>query len=243
MSINWPLTLGLALGLVMLVWFAVGTQWNVRKGQRVLRWLQGGLPLLGERTTLRWYGSSAIHMQIAKAKDPFREAEVLIILEPRDVSLLWLLARLRGRRDLMIVRGRLRRPPRFEMELADPRSWTGREALGQMRRSAWSELSLPLTPHSPPWPLSPSLGRGERGQGEWGEGLTLFYQSREASERAPEFLNRLLQVSPSVARLSFRRGDITQFQVHIGLPDIQQANAHRLFRTFVQIVRDVMEGK
>lgn len=232
MSINWPLTLGLALGLVILVWFAVGTQWNVSKGQRVLRWLQGGLPLLGERTTLRWYGSSAIHMQIAKAKDPFREAEVLIILEPRDVSLLWLLARLRGRRDLMIVRGRLRRPPRFEMELADPHSWTGREALGQMRHSTWSELSLSLTP------LFSSLGR--RGQG--GKALTLLYQVGEASERAPEFLNRLLQVSPSVARLSFRRGDITQFQVHIGLPDIQQANAHQLFRTLEQIVRDVIEA-
>ncbi|MER3543814.1 MAG: hypothetical protein C4311_04215 [Chloroflexota bacterium] len=241
MSINWPLTLGLALGLVILVWFAVGTQWNVSKGRRVLRWLQGGLPLLGERTTLRWYGSSAIHMQIAKARDPFREAEVLIILEPRDVSLLWLLARLRGRRDLMIVRGRLRRPPRFEMELADPRSWTGREALGQMRHSAWSELKLPLTPLIPLSPTGLKPGTGGRG-GQKGEGLTLLYQVGEASERAPEFLTRLLQVSPSVARLSFRRGDITQFQVHIGLPDIQQANAHQLFRTFVQIVRDVMEA-
>lgn len=236
MSINWLLTLGLALGVIILAWFAVGTQWNVSKGQRVLRWLQGGLPILGERTTLRWYGSSAIHMQIAKAKDPFREAEVLVILEPRDVSFLWLLARLRGRRDLMIVRGRLRRPPRFEMELADPRSWTGREVLSQMRRSAWSELTLPLT-H--PSPLSQSSERERQG----GEGLTLLYQGGEASQRAPEFLNRLLRVSPSVARLSFRRGDITQFQVHIGLPDVQQANAHQLFRTFVQIVREVMEGE
>ncbi len=235
MSINWPLTLGLALGLIILVWFAAGTQWNVSKGQRVLRWLQGGLPLLGERTTLRWYGSSAIHMQIAKAKDPFREAEVLVILEPRDVSLLWLLARLRGRRDLMIVRGRLRRPPRFEMELADPRSWTGREALGQMRRSAWSEL------HIEPTPPAPFPAR----EGEGGEGhrLTLLYQGGEAPQRAPEFLSRLRQVSPSVARLSLRRGDITQFQVHIGLPDVRQANAHQLFRTFVQIVRDATEGE
>lgn len=230
MSINWPLTLAFALGIVLLVWFAVGTQWNVSKGHRVMRWLQGGLPLLGERTTLRWYGSSAIHMQIAKAKDPFREAEVLIILEPRDVSLLWLLARLRGRRDLMIVRGRLRRPPRFELELADPRAWTGREALGHMRRSAWSELHFEPNPPAP-------LPRSEEGE----VGLTLLYQGDEAAKRAPEFLDRLLQVSPSVARLSFRRGDATQFQVHIGLPDVKQANARQVFLAFVEIARSAME--
>ncbi len=39
-------------------WFAVGTHLNVRKGHQFLDWLQGGLPLVGEKTTLRWLGSS-----------------------------------------------------------------------------------------------------------------------------------------------------------------------------------------
>jgi hypothetical protein len=225
MPTDWTVALAIALGVIILLWFALGTQWNVSKGQRVMRWLQDGLPLIGERTTLRWYGSSAIHLTIAKAKDPFREAEVMVVLEPRDVSLLWLLARLRGRRDLMIVRGRLRRPPRFEMELADPQSWTGREALDQMRRSTWSTLPSPID-----------------GRGVGGEGLTLLYQGSEAAERAPELLDRLRPFTPSLARLSFRRSDTTQFQVHLGLPDIKQADARALFHTVTQIARDVMES-
>lgn len=227
---NWPLTLAFGLGLAFLIWFAVGTQWNVAKGHRVLRWLQSGLPLISERTTLRWYGSSAVQLNMAKAKDPFREVEVVIVLEPRDVVFLWLLGRLRGRHDLMIFRGRLRRPPRFELELADPLTWTGREALGRMQRSAWSEI------HPFPSPLSPIRG-GEGGEG----GLTLLYQGSEASDHAAEFLSRLRQVTPALARLSLRRSDPTQFQIHIGLPDIKQADAHQLFRTFIKIAQDAIE--
>jgi hypothetical protein len=225
MPTDWTVALAVALAVVFLLWFALGTQVNVSKGHRVLRWLQDGLPLLGERTTLRWYGSSAIHLNITQPKDPFREVEVMVVLEPRDVAPLWLLARLRGRRDLLIVRGRLRRPPRFEIELADPRSWTGREALGAMRRSAWSELPLPIG-----------------GRGAESEGLTLLYQGDEAATRASELLHRLRPLAPSVARISFRRSDATQFQVHIGLPDIQQAKARQLFHTIVQAARDVMEA-
>ncbi len=51
----------LALALVM-GWFAVGIIWNIRRGNAVLRWLQTGLPRLGERTTLRWLGSSVVAM-------------------------------------------------------------------------------------------------------------------------------------------------------------------------------------
>lgn len=235
---NWPLTLAFGLGLAFLIWFAVGTQWNVAKGHRVLRWLQSGLPLISERTTLRWYGSSAVQLNMAKAKDPFREVEVVIVLEPRDVVFLWLLGRLRGRHDLMIFRGRLRRPPRFELELADPLTWTGREALGKMQHSAWSERQLPLTP---PPPLPQYRASARSGGGRGGEGLTLLYQGVEASDHATEFLNRLRQVTPSVARLSLRRSDPTQFQIHIGLPDIRQADAHQLFRTFIKIAQDATE--
>ena len=93
-------------------WFALGTHLNVRKGHRFLEWLQSGLPLVGEKTTLRWLGSSVVHLQIENAREPFRRVEVLVVLEPRDVPPLWLLSRLRGRRDLLIVRTELRSVPK-----------------------------------------------------------------------------------------------------------------------------------
>jgi hypothetical protein len=118
----------IVVGLVLFVmlWFALGTQRNIRKGNDLLRWLQTGLPMLGLKTTLRWLGSSAVELGIATAEPPFRDATVVVVLEPRDVSLLWAYARSRGRRDFVIVRANLRRAPRFSMDVGDPRGWTGR---------------------------------------------------------------------------------------------------------------------
>jgi hypothetical protein len=119
----------IAIGLILLVmgWFAWGTQQNIRTGNRLLTWLQGGLPILGSRTTLRWLGSSAVELGIVDPAQPFREATVVVVLEPRDVSVLWALARSSGRRDFLIVRLNLVRPPRFTMDVRDPHGWTGRQ--------------------------------------------------------------------------------------------------------------------
>jgi len=115
----------IALVLVVMLWFTFGTQRNIRKGNELLRWLQTGLPILGPRTTLRWLGSSAVELGIADATAPFRDATVVVVLEPRDVGLLWAFARARGRRDFVIVRANLQRAPRFSLHLGDPRGWTG----------------------------------------------------------------------------------------------------------------------
>ena len=113
--------------LVVMLWFALGTQRNIRKGNELLRWLQGGLPMMGRRTTLRWLGSSAVELGIAEPQPPFRHATVVIVLEPRDVAVLWAFARSRGRRDFVIVRANLIRAPRFSMDIRDPSGWTGRQ--------------------------------------------------------------------------------------------------------------------
>jgi hypothetical protein len=133
----------LAIGLVLLVmlWFTFGTQRNVRLGNDYLRWLQSGLPRIGRRTTLRWLGSSVVELSIQEATEPFRAATVLVALEPRDVGLLWAFARSRGRRDFVIVRADLRRPPRFSAELSDPAGWTGGEGsdgMDGLERVGWA---------------------------------------------------------------------------------------------------------
>ena len=119
-------TIVVGLLLFVMLWFALGTQRNIRRGNDLLRWLQGALPMLGRRTTLRWLGSSAVELGIVEPEAPFREATVLAVLEPRDVAALWAYARWRGRRDFVIVRANLRRAPRFSADIRDPRGWTGR---------------------------------------------------------------------------------------------------------------------
>lgn len=130
----------IALLLLVMLWFALGTSWNIRKGNELMRWLQSGLPILGQRTTLRWLGSSAAELRIVSPNAPFREATVVVVLEPRDVGLLWAFAHSRGRRDFLIVRANLERPPRFSADIGDPRGWTGR--LGEVE-THWRKIDWP----------------------------------------------------------------------------------------------------
>ena len=126
-------------------WFAIGTHLNVRKGESVLKWLEDGLPLIGEKTTLRWLGSSAVELKIEDAKAPFRSAQVLVLLEPRDVPFLWWFFRLRGRRDLLLFRGELRSNPRREFDAFEPGAWSARGAAVRVKEWASVPAPAPLT--------------------------------------------------------------------------------------------------
>jgi hypothetical protein len=148
MSLN--LVLFVFVVIFIVGWFAVGTHYNVRKGEDALRWLQQGLPLVGQKTTMRWLGSSVVELKIQQAKAPFRDAEVLVVLEPRDVALLWWIARLRGRRDLLVFRGALQRAPRLEFVAADHNAWVLGGNDPRMKAEQWDSQSVPpLTIHSP----------------------------------------------------------------------------------------------
>lgn len=118
-------------------WFAFGVIFNLRLGDRMLRWIQSGLPRVGERTKLRWLGTSVVELVIEKAKMPFKRLDTLLVLSPRDVPWMWILSSYQGRRDTMIFRAHLHRPPSLEFDLADPVSWTGRMVLKQSQARGW----------------------------------------------------------------------------------------------------------
>jgi hypothetical protein len=153
-SISMSLSLSLfILGVILVVgWFAVGTQYNIRKGHDAMHWLQDGLPVVGEKTNLRWLGSSVVELKIQQAKPPFRTATVLVVLEPRDVAPLWAFARLRGRRDLFIFRANLQKQPHSEIEAFDPTCWSARGLAKQCKADQWTELPSrpPLVAYVPP---------------------------------------------------------------------------------------------
>lgn len=137
--------IGVVLVAVVLLWFALGTQLNIRKADRVMKWLQSGLPVLGPRTTLRWIGSSVAELKIVDPKAPCRATTAMIVLEPRDLSGLWALSRGRGRRDFLLLRLDLVRAPRFRADLIDPRAWTARNKRGDdapfAREETWTDVT------------------------------------------------------------------------------------------------------
>lgn len=196
--------------VVVMLWFALGTQRNIRRGNQVLEWLQSGLPSLGPRTTLRWLGSSAVELKIADAHDPFDSAEAVVVLEPRDVGVLWAWARSRGRRDFLILRGRLVSPPRFEMEVGDTSGWTGRDRLKRLDTTAWNSA-------------------------DWGDENVVVAHTSDAdvaSVRAQ--WERLSAVAGRAWRLSVRR-EHPHVEVHVLLPDIAGADARALIGEFKRL--------
>ncbi|MCK6539248.1 MAG: hypothetical protein L6Q26_04245 [Anaerolineales bacterium] len=122
---------------VFMGWFAIGMIYNLRRGDKLLKWMQDGLPLIGQRTTFRWLGSSVAEMGIAKAKRPFHRMDVLIVLKPRDVFWMTLIALFQRRSDILIFRAALGTPPLLDLELADPKTWSGREALAKATKRGW----------------------------------------------------------------------------------------------------------
>jgi hypothetical protein len=182
--------------LIFLGWFFVGTQWNVRKGDAVLKWLREGMPLLGERTTMRWLGSSVVELKIAKAKDPFRNVETLVVFEPRDVPFVWAFSRWRGRRDLIIFRTQLRSAPTYELEAFDPKGWTTGGIERKMHERNWTPLDLSATG----WSL-------------------LAYYSGEPPRAPKPLIDLASQAGGRLVRLSVHRS-VPNLEVHWLLPDI-----------------------
>jgi hypothetical protein len=183
--------------VAVVAWFAAGTIWNVRKGRELMRWMQDGLPLLGERTTVRWLGSTAVEMTIRDGKAPFASATLVIFLEPRDVPWMWALGRGRGRRDTLIIRGVLRRLPEGEFEALDPASWSGRDA-------------LPRVPAR--WPVHQAEAPG---------GVVVHHATAAALKQSDALLKLAQRAGLAVRRLSVRRTE-PNFQLHVSLPDSRQ---------------------
>ena len=182
------------VAIVVVAWFAAGTIWNVAAGRALMRWMQGGLPALGARTTVRWLGSTAVEMVIRDGKAPFAGATLVVFLEPRDLPWMWALGRARGRRDTLIVRGALRRTPSVEFEALDPASWSGRDA-------------LPRVP--PEWLVREAGAPGEP---------VVHHASAAALGHAEAMLALARGAGLAATRLSVRRAE-PNFQLHVPLPD------------------------
>ena len=175
----------LTLAVIFVIgWFAVGSIWNVRKGSATLKWLQQALPVLGEKTTLRWLGTTSVELVLARAHSPFESATLVIFLEPRDVPWLWALSRARGRRDALIFRARARSAPVHDLEAVDPASWPAREARRRMTAESWPERE----------PAAAS-------------GLTVFTRADDDLAFARALLEIAQGAGMNVRRLSVRRAD------------------------------------
>ncbi|MFH1186400.1 MAG: hypothetical protein V1755_15430 [Chloroflexota bacterium] len=202
---------------IFMGWFALGMIYNLRRGDAILKWMQDGLPLIGERTSFRWLGSSVAEMSIARAKRPFQRLDTLLVLKPRDVFWMTLIALVQGRDDVLIFRAYLSTPPLLDLELADPKTWSGRTALGQVAKRGWE-----ATDH-----------RGLRLMAP--KGLLDL-----AARTVDQLGTPMARLSARTVRLSLRK-TAPNLEVHIPFPNTRLTDAKAYFQSLSDLGRAVGE--
>ena len=205
--------------IVFMGWFALGVLYNLRRGDALLKWMQSGLPSIGQKTTFRWLGTSVAELVIAQARKPFRRLEILLVLRPRDVFWMTLMALYQGRSDIVIFRGQLTTAPPADLELVDPKSWSGRGLLQQFGDRKWESRTY--------------------------QGLQLMAPAG-LLDLAAQTLDRLAvplqKFSDRYARISLRR-DASQphFEVHVPFPAHRTLEARTYFEALRGLARAVSE--
>jgi hypothetical protein len=198
--------------------FAFGVIYNLRRGDALLKWMQGGLPGIGQRTTFRWLGTSVAELVIAHAKKPFRRLETLLVFKPRDVFWMTIAAHFQGREDIVIFRAQLSTAPRLDLELVDPKTWSGRNTSQQAAQRKWESKTY--------------------------EGLQLM-APQGLLDLATTTINGLAapmrRLSPRYARFSLRR-DTPNLEVHVPFPAYRTSDASQYFEALRDLARAISEG-
>lgn len=209
-------TLALAVLLMLLCWYLVGMQFNIRRGRRALKWLEQGLPVVGERAALNWAGVSHVEIQVPKAKDPFRSADVVIDLAPREIPFWWFWKNNTRTRDTIIVRAHLRAAPRFD-----------------------------LVSHSPHVAADEQLKRSGTGQWTAVQGgLANAMNADIRGNISPYAVNRLIVQTTLdgmiLTRLIVHRS-APNIEVHYLLPRFEQVSPQRVFTSIHQLGEEVAQ--
>ena len=205
--------------IVFMGWFGVGLLYNLRRGEALLKWMQNGLPGIGQKTTFRWLGTSVAELVIAHAKKPFRRLETILVLKPRDVFWMTILAYFQGREDIVIFRAQLTTAPITDLELVDPKTWSGRSALNQFTNRKWESQTY--------------------------QGLQLLAPAG-LLDLAAKTLDRLAppmqRLSSRYVRLSLRRNAAqANLEVHMPFPAYRSMEARQYFEALRELAHAVAE--
>lgn len=202
---------------VFMGWFALGMIYNLRRGDKILKWMQVGMPLIGPRTSFRWLGTSVAEMAIAHAKRPFQRLETLLVFRPRDVFWMTIIALFQGRDDTLIFRAYLNSPPRLDLELADPKAWTGRTALRQVAERGWEGTDY--------------------------HGLRLMAPKgllNLAATTLDQLAVPMQSLSPRYVRFSLRK-TAPNLEIHLPFPNPRTTDAKAYFQSLSELGRAVVE--
>ena len=160
---------------------------------------------------------SVAELVIAHARKPFRRLETLLVLKPRDVFWMTIAAYFQGRDDIVIFRAQLSTAPGVDLELVDPKSWSGRNSSQQVAQRKWESKTY--------------------------EGLQLM-APRGLLDLATTTIDGLAapmqRLSSRYARFSLRR-DTPNLELHVPFPAYRTSDASQYFEALRDLARAISE--
>lgn len=128
---------------IFLIWYFVGAALTRRRLAAAATWVNRGLDVYRQaepertRASIKWLSTNAFNIALESARPPCSEVVATVLLQSRDMVTMWLIDRVTGRRDLLMLRFDLDRQPIWGVELFRRRSVLAGEATRLVKREGW----------------------------------------------------------------------------------------------------------
>jgi hypothetical protein len=143
---NRPLTgtdLAIGLAAFLLLWYVVGMRINRRRAVLLVRQVRESIEPFGGTATIRWFGRSAFRVEAEQLAAPFSRLGISVLLEPRETFVLWVIGRLRGRRDWLVTGVTLTGQVTKSFEVYHPRRRGAFQVASDIRDKGWRQDAFP----------------------------------------------------------------------------------------------------
>jgi len=194
----------IALSIALVIWYVVGAQMNRRRASYLLRWVREGIREFGGEATWRRLGASGFQVTVEGTERPFKRIEMMVLLESREIPLLWLFNRFRGQRDLMVFKADLRTRPRTEMEVIRGRGRIAKEVLKAVDEKNWVKGEIEDT------------------------NLIVARRGKDIAAMAERLSPLLLEHAPYILRISLRKAS-PHLLANLSLSGLEEIEAEAVF--------------
>lgn len=201
----------IGLSVLLVLWYPFGRQMNRRRGLQALRWLREGIKAYEGKAAVNWVGASAFRVDVQGALGPFKKVGMMVLLEAREVLLLWIINRLRGRSDILIIKGDLRLKPKTDLELTR-QGWRAGRAMRALEKEGWTVDSL--------------------------NGILIALKRGKATEIASRLASALSEQAPRLVRLSLRKRS-PHLVANFHLSGLEGMTAESLFHSLEKVMEIV----
>jgi hypothetical protein len=206
----------IAFCIVLGIWFVVGWQMNRRHGRRLLEWIIRGLRASGGQITASRLGMSGFQVSVHKAQPPFKSIETTVLLQPREILLLWILNLLRGGADYFVLNGTLRASPRGEVEVVKKRGRMATPLLKGLDEKTWTSQ-------------------------ETDSGLIIASRGKQGQQQADAISHLVEDLSPRLLRLSLSK-KAPHLLVNLSLAGLDEQSALVLLSSLLDLAQTVGPG-